>query len=125
MPSPTPLLAAAPGSVTRSGAVFVILYSHVSRVDVDIGNVVSAGQQVALSGNTGCSTGPHLHFEVQYQSRTAAPSAAGALPVVAERGVPFDPFGWEGAGPDPWARSPLGTASQWLWLEGAAPAGTP
>ena len=38
---------------------------------------------------------------------------------------PVDPFGWEGAGPNPWAGQPEGAASRPLWRAGAAPSGTP
>lgn len=50
----------------HSGVIFETTYMHLSNINVSKGDTVNAGQQIGTSGNTGHSTGPHLHFEVQY-----------------------------------------------------------
>ena len=80
VPEGTPVRAAASGTVTFAGwhegfGVLVVIdhgngyesyYGHLSKLLVSEGQRVSAGDVIALSGNTGLSTGPHLHFEVRY-----------------------------------------------------------
>ena len=141
MPEGTPLLAMADGLVLFAGETapaycvledritttlrvvirhlvageetFSSVYVHMNRVDVAVGDQVTAGQQVGLSGATGCvglGNIPHLHMEVYRVANT-------------NNGQPtlIDPYGWQGSAVDPWAQDPNGAASVWLWRPGEAP----
>lgn len=56
-------------------------YGHLSRIDVKVGEQVTSGQRIGALGNTGRSTGPHLHLEV----RPGGGSAVDPLPWLKER----------------------------------------
>lgn len=55
------------------GNGYVTLYAHMNSIFVRQGESISKGQQVGSVGNTGNSTGPHLHFEVRYQGTARNP----------------------------------------------------
>ncbi|KES07482.1 peptidase [Streptomyces toyocaensis] len=84
VPTGTPVLATHGGTVVKAGgngagdgpaygnAVVIkhgnktySQYAHLSSVNVKAGQIVKTGQKIALSGNTGNSSGPHLHFEIR------------------------------------------------------------
>ena len=50
------------------------IYAHCSKILVKKGAKIAKGQKIALSGNTGKTTGPHLHFEIRRDDRTVDPA---------------------------------------------------
>jgi murein DD-endopeptidase len=89
-PVGTPILSTGDGIVTRIGnhpyagkyinirhnGSLSTRYLHLSRVLVKKGERVHRGQKIALSGNTGRTTGPHLHFELHIDGRPVNPLTA-------------------------------------------------
>jgi hypothetical protein len=87
VPEGTPIVATGPGVVVRAGFTavngrFVVIdhgfgvttaYLHNSRVLVSEGQRVAAGDFVAESGNTGRSTGPHLHYQLELERQPVDP----------------------------------------------------
>ena len=88
VPTGTPVRAALPGVVTTAtynaggygyyvmidhGNGMVTLYAHCSKLLARVGSTVEAGDIVSLSGSTGRSTGPHLHFEVRINGQRVNP----------------------------------------------------
>jgi murein DD-endopeptidase MepM/ murein hydrolase activator NlpD len=122
---PDAVLAAAAGNVIFAGnsddgcgiarAVIIdhrngyrTLYWHLSSFAVEAGQQVEAGQKIGVAGDTGCVTGPHLHFQTQYLGRDV------------------DPYGWcSAATPDPWPAAGGGQLSVWLWADRPSPCGPP
>ena len=55
------------------GFGYLTRYAHLSRILVRPGMQVKRGDKIALSGNTGTSTAPHLHYEVRYRGTALNP----------------------------------------------------
>ena len=74
----TPAVAVADGIITEIGSSptyglfvkyeiaggYTVMYAHLSEAAATVGDIVPAGETVAFTGNTGLSTGPHLHYSV-------------------------------------------------------------
>ena len=88
VPTGTSVRAALPGTVTVStynqggygyyvmidhGSGLSTLYGHNSQLLARVGQTVEAGDVIALSGSTGRSTGPHLHFEIRVNGKHTNP----------------------------------------------------
>ena len=87
VPMGTPIRAAGGGTVAEAGddpeyGRFILIshpdgyqsmYGHASRLLVTQGEFVAAGAVIALSGSTGRSTAPHLHFEIRRDGRVIDP----------------------------------------------------
>jgi len=86
-PSGTPVVAANDGVVIIAqgmfyegnmvvidhGQQFTTMYMHLSKIEVKVGDRVSKGQRLGLSGATGRVTGPHLHLSVRWQGMYVDP----------------------------------------------------
>lgn len=75
------VIAVAAGVVTYAdrrhgyGKGYETRYGHSKDLLFNVGDVVKKGQVIALSGNTGRSTGPHVHFEVHKNGRVVDPAS--------------------------------------------------
>ena len=67
---------------------YMTFYGHLSAVLADKGELVKAGEPVAVSGNSGRSSAPHLHFEISYRGKKLDPGAF--IPELRESGFPSE-----------------------------------
>jgi murein DD-endopeptidase MepM/ murein hydrolase activator NlpD len=69
------------------GNGYTVQLGHLSSTAVQVGQRVSAGTVLGLSGSTGASTGPHLHFEVDKGGATVDPASIGQTGNILTNGV--------------------------------------
>ncbi|HXT37287.1 MAG TPA: peptidoglycan DD-metalloendopeptidase family protein [Chloroflexota bacterium] len=130
VPVDTPIEAAGAGKVVAAGwdstgygnRVIIdhgngqlTLYGHLDKMSVHAGDLVAAGQRIGLSGSTGNSTGPHLHFGLQVNGRWVDPTAA----LTGGTGAPVSSL-LQGLGGGDLTAAGLGTSSA---LSGGIPVG--
>lgn len=89
IPVGTPIKATMDGKVVHAGwnnqgygnlvivenGSFRTYYAHLSSIPVSIGDFVTSGSTIGLSGNTGNSTGPHLHYEIRKNNVPVNPTS--------------------------------------------------
>jgi murein DD-endopeptidase MepM/ murein hydrolase activator NlpD len=59
--------------VIDHGYGFTTYYGHLYKFKVKIGDIIGKNQLIALSGNSGLSNGPHLHYEIRFLNKTLNP----------------------------------------------------
>lgn len=55
------------------GYGYLSVYAHLNKYIVSTGDTIKRGQLIGYVGNTGVSTGPHLHYEIRKNNRTQNP----------------------------------------------------
>ena len=108
---------------------FLTYYAHLQSYSVAVGDTVTKGEEIGKSGNTGSSTGPHLHFGVIRLTNTSdqlqetihwfstSQHSDGTDKLI-------EPYGWaapQGFDPWSWSAYPAGALSVNLWNSGQAP----
>lgn len=100
-PTGTPVVSTAPGRVIQAGYRgpygymvdiehewgFSTRYAHLRQILVREGDLVETSEPVGLLGNSGRSTGPHLHYEVRFRDRPIPPDADHVIRVARQQRV--------------------------------------